>query len=886
MDYCKSYTNMLLEEYLKTESGRENESNSKPSLRGPPPFKHYRRKKTSKSPRKRTFIANMTKQPQDLSEARLSDAKGVSNSGKTGTSPLTVSSFSFQSTAAGSSQDAVRRALGRSQPAPDLLSLPTIAPPVVFGSKISAHFTHEPAPHTGTYYDAELAAALASYLPDAMLPPKPQVVSWAVTTKLQEMAPGSFGRAVRTGIDATARTSSGSSVTVTQDTLASPGNCSTTAALSLKPADEGTWHASCASQFLSVSQASSYPKPEDAGVVAYSPSPPSPASHYLQFNTPLPSDSLSISQASSVSKDQHYCESPHVLFGQLPLSSSSFGGQSSPPLLLHDNSASSVAAQQIPFALLLDPSSWVKLPPLEDSTLAWDQELQLNPDQVLCHTLVSVGAYGAVYIGTLMCSSGYREFQGTCHVQPPKFKEVAVKLMRQQPSSGLGLSVEKVLSSFRVEAELLPGLSHPNIVPVYYANADPGHGPICLIQELAAFGNLSTYLHANSGSMKMGVEGIGNLGQLTPQQSSEEQAVLNRLAQKLGMTLPQLLNRLGSQTLNPQATAGIRFKAAMLSLLSDVCSALSFLASLPQPIIHRDVKPANILINEDGRAQLADFGVAKVTNVGQHPWDASGPSSLTGYGDSAAAVDDDEAKSLSSLLRAWNNVHLLSEDHTGEKKVGGGDASCQRSLDPSMQPAAKRPCISWNGDQHEEVPEHGLSGLPSAASTNSLHGPQGWEEGGDLSTGWLDDLFREDEDTNTYINPCTLIPAGATAASAGSPADMDALSHELLGTAQYAAPEDLILSSWKSVGPAADMFSFAVCVWEALSSQKPWEGMGSEAVREVVGRKGARPPVNRGWSLRVQQMLKQAWQSDPGGRPNSVSMMEVLTRELLAVLGF
>ena len=44
---------------------------------GSAPFKHYRRSKTNKAPRKRSFVANMTKSPTALSETLESAASGM-----------------------------------------------------------------------------------------------------------------------------------------------------------------------------------------------------------------------------------------------------------------------------------------------------------------------------------------------------------------------------------------------------------------------------------------------------------------------------------------------------------------------------------------------------------------------------------------------------------------------------------------------------------------------------------------------------------------------------------------------------------------------------------------------------------------------------------------
>ena len=53
--------------------------------------------------------------------------------------------------------------------------------------------------------------------------------------------------------------------------------------------------------------------------------------------------------------------------------------------------------------------------------------------------------------------------------------------------------------------------------------------------------------------------------------------------------------------------------AQALELISQVCAALHY--AHERGIVHRDVKPANILVTRDGRAKVADFGVARIVQA-------------------------------------------------------------------------------------------------------------------------------------------------------------------------------------------------------------------------------------------------------------------------------
>lgn len=47
-----------------------------------------------------------------------------------------------------------------------------------------------------------------------------------------------------------------------------------------------------------------------------------------------------------------------------------------------------------------------------------------------------------------------------------------------------------------------------------------------------------------------------------------------------------------------------------LKILFEIARALNYLHSLNPPIIHRDIKPLNIFIDEESSAKIGDFGLA------------------------------------------------------------------------------------------------------------------------------------------------------------------------------------------------------------------------------------------------------------------------------------
>ncbi|MGE0298688.1 MAG: protein kinase, partial [Pseudonocardia sp.] len=63
-------------------------------------------------------------------------------------------------------------------------------------------------------------------------------------------------------------------------------------------------------------------------------------------------------------------------------------------------------------------------------------------------------------------------------------------------------------------------------------------------------------------------------------------------------------------------TQGPLSQQKVIEVMADVCAALDF--SHRHQIIHRDVKPANIMINRAGAVKVMDFGIARALGEGQN----------------------------------------------------------------------------------------------------------------------------------------------------------------------------------------------------------------------------------------------------------------------------
>jgi sterile alpha motif and leucine zipper-containing kinase AZK len=91
------------------------------------------------------------------------------------------------------------------------------------------------------------------------------------------------------------------------------------------------------------------------------------------------------------------------------------------------------------------------------------------------------------------------------------------------------------------------------------------------------------------------------------------------------------------------------------------------------------------------------------------------------------------------------------------------------------------------------------------------------------------------------------------------------------------APEVLAQSQ---VSTASDVYSFGVVLWQMLSSRRPWEGLGCDAVREQVVHRGVELQLPGGLPEGVALLCRRCLARQPSARPEVGEVQRALQQLL------
>lgn len=102
------------------------------------------------------------------------------------------------------------------------------------------------------------------------------------------------------------------------------------------------------------------------------------------------------------------------------------------------------------------------------------------------------------------------------------------------------------------------------------------------------------------------------------------------------------------------------------------------------------------------------------------------------------------------------------------------------------------------------------------------------------------------------------------------------------GTLRYMAPE---VATDKPYGHSADMYSFAVLLWEMLKGDKAFPGYSKKMHSELVVNLGGRPTIDDSWGPMLKGFIHSCWHQDLEMRPTAEKASAILKRELSKIVG-
>jgi len=151
-----------------------------------------------------------------------------------------------------------------------------------------------------------------------------------------------------------------------------------------------------------------------------------------------------------------------------------------------------------------------------------------------------------------------------------------------------------------------------------------------------------------------------------------------------------------------------------LELFLQICDAVAYAHT--QLVIHRDIKPGNLMVTSDGRVKLLDFGVAKLLDPSS--FRTGGQTVLAPFTPDYAAPEQLEGKAISTATDVYSLGVVLFEQLTGSRPWSVREVPMALALELLLHQTA--PAASTVAKDHAVIVPHHLSGDLDAIIARAL----------------------------------------------------------------------------------------------------------------------------------------------------------------------